>query len=79
MQDEFMRVVDDAVEIAGEALEAFDGVESLVVLPALVVLMTEVVMQVVDGQEEAQRLLASLSESVLANLAQAEKDGSASH
>jgi hypothetical protein len=76
---EFTKVVDGAIEIANEALQAFDGLDALVVLPALVVLMTEIILQVAEDQKDASLLMSTLSESVLMNFALDGKELSASH
>lgn len=75
MQDDYSMVKPESVELAYEILNEFNGKDAVVVFPALVVIVTELIAQTCTDRAEAKLAAFGIFDSVVESLKHSEELG----
>jgi len=79
METDYERAHPESVLLAFRALEALDGHSADLVLPAIIVLVSEIVSQVSSDSREVAKIMQAITDSVFINCTQIEKNTSEVH
>jgi len=73
MVSDYEKAHPNSVALAFKALEQFDGHPVEIALPALIVLVSEIVSQLTDDSREVEKIMQGIADSVFMNCAEIEK------
>jgi hypothetical protein len=74
MGSDFVVADEAAVDLANKALMLFDGYSAELALPALIVLVSEIVSQISTERKEVAMILLAITDSVFMNCSQTGRD-----
>lgn len=76
MESEYVEADDSAIKLAFKALKKFDGQAADVALPAIIVLVSEIISQITSDRKEIAQIMLAITDSVFMNCTQAGKQAS---